>query len=58
MLDDRLERPFARRWKDALKRLGITALTLPLVALIWVILLFLAGAVGWVVRFAVEALRR
>ena len=58
MLADRLERPFARRWKEALKRLGITALTLPLVALIWVILLFLAGVVGWVVRWAVESGRR
>jgi len=57
MLADRLERPFARRWKEALKRLGITALTLPLVAFIYAILLFLAAVVGWVFRLAVESAR-
>jgi hypothetical protein len=55
MLADKLDRQFPNSWKGALKRLGITALTLPLVALIWLILLFLAGAVGWVVRLAVES---
>ena len=57
MLADRLEQPFARRWKEALKRLGITALTLPLVAFIYVILLFLVAVVGWVLRLAVESAR-
>ena len=57
MLADRLERPFARRWAEALKRLGITALTLPLVAFICVILLYLGAAVGWVFRLAVESAR-
>lgn len=57
MLADRLERPFTRRSTEALKRLGITTLTLPLVAFIYVILLFLAGVVGWVWRLAVESAR-
>jgi|HubBroStandDraft_2_1064218.scaffolds.fasta_scaffold2627708_1 hypothetical protein len=57
MLADRLERPFARRWTEGLKRLGITALTLPLVAFIYVLLLFLGAVVGWVFRLAVESAR-
>ena len=57
MLADKIERPFAKTWKEALKRLGITALTLPLVALIAVTLLFLGGVVGWLVRWAVESAR-
>jgi len=57
MLAERLERPFARRCTEGLKRLGITTLTLPLVAFIYVILLFLAAAVGWVWRLAVESAR-
>ena len=48
MFADKLERQFGMTWKDALKRLGITALTLPLVAFIGVILLFLVAVVGWV----------
>ena len=55
MFADKLDRQFPKTWKEALKRLGITTLTLPLVALIWVILLFLAAVVAWVVRFAVDA---
>ena len=57
MFADKLDRQFGKTWKDALKRLGITALTLPLVAFIGVILLFLAAVVGWVLRMAVDAAR-
>ena len=57
MLADKIERPFGKTWKEALKRLGITALTLPLVALIGVTLLFLGGVVAWLVRWAVESAR-
>lgn len=57
MFADKLERQFGMTWKDALKRLGITALTLPLVAFIGVILLFLVAVVGWVLRMAVDAAR-
>ena len=57
MFANKLERHFATRVKEALKRLGITALTLPLVAFIGVILLFLVAVVGWVLRMAVDAAR-
>ena len=57
MLADKIERPFAKTWKEALKRLGITALTLPLVALICVSLLFLFGGVVWLWRMSVEHTR-
>lgn len=57
MFVHKLERQFAMTWKEALKRLGITALTLPLVAIIGVILLFLVAVVGWLLRMAVDAAR-
>jgi hypothetical protein len=58
MFADAQERHFAKKVKEALKRLGIAALTLPLVAFICVIVLFLVGVVGWGWRMAVEAARQ
>jgi len=57
MFADKLDRQFPKTWKEALKRLGITALTLPLVAFIGVILLFLVAVVGSVLCLAVDAAR-
>jgi len=57
MFADAQERHFAERVKEALKRLGIAVLTLPLVAFIWVILLFLLAVVAWAWRMAVDAAR-
>jgi hypothetical protein len=57
MFADKQERHFAKSVKEALNRLGIAALTLPLVAFVWVILLFLSAVVAWAVRMAVDAAR-
>ena len=57
MFADKQERHFAKSVKEAINRLGIATLTLPLVAFIWVILLFLSAVVAWVVRMAVDAAR-
>jgi hypothetical protein len=51
MFADKLERHFEKRVKETLNRLGIAALTLPLVAFIWVILLFLLAVAAWAVRW-------
>jgi hypothetical protein len=57
MFADKQERHFAKSVKEALNRLGIAALTLPLVAFVLVILLFLSAVVAWAVRMAVDAAR-
>lgn len=57
MLADKLDRQFPNSWKDALKRLGIAAMAVPFVGLVYVILLFLAAVVGWLLRIAVESAR-
>jgi hypothetical protein len=54
MFADKQERHFAMRMKEALNRLGIAVLTLPLVAFVWVILLFLSAVVAWAVRMSVD----